>query len=452
MSRFRKKPKARSKRPYSLPNLEFLETRLAPALASTSSAVQFDPQALPPGFTGNGVASIRLEGVVDLIVQQKQAFANFEAVADGIALTGGEGEAHLKLERVGAVNLDAAANDLFLRLGADVLLKRAAGHKELLSFQLAGSAECKLNGVGAEAKIDIDGLAKLKLDGIEGSSSVSSLKIEHVADLKLEGSETQADLKIEGADGLNWTLGENVADANVQSQVSLTQGDIGPSAITKITLGYLLPPIMNQGPSQGTAASVLFENHVRVGDTGGLVEGKYGFDAGDRPGGGCITLDALSDLRVAQSEIAGHKHLEAIGSVASLELDSAAGLQLQEVSGGQERTDIDVKGKLASLTYSSVNGIELNNNSDVADYKEHLEVANVNGIDHDEALRLSPANSQILAEYKEDLVITPIPGSQASIQLDEVVHFKVGDLEKTFHHRIREAAIQQVVEHFDDTL
>src|SRR5690242_12944026 len=113
MSRFRRKPKAKSKRPYSLPKLEFLETRLTPSSASTSSAVQLNPQPLPPGFTGNGVASIQLDGIVDLKFGQQEVVGKFEAVADEIPLTGGNGEASLKLERVGSLNLDAVV-DYFL--------------------------------------------------------------------------------------------------------------------------------------------------------------------------------------------------------------------------------------------------------------------------------------------------------------------------------------------------
>src|SRR5207253_5223217 len=131
-------------------------------------------------------------------------------------------------------------------------------------------------------------------------------------------------LKLDGANSLSWTLGANAADAQAKGQVSVTRGDIGPSAIDKILIGLLVPPIVNTAPQdigQSRPPSVDTGCKMHLTDNEGLVASKSGFDAGDRPGGGCLMLDGVTDVRVGQSEYASHKHLEAMGALASLEQD-----------------------------------------------------------------------------------------------------------------------------------
>jgi hypothetical protein len=658
MSRARRKSLVKSKKAYSRPDVEFLETRLAPALASTSSAVQFDPHLPPPGFTGNGVASIRLDAEVDLVVGQKQAAANFEAVANGVVLTGG-GEAHLKLDKSGTLDLNGEKLEYALAVKADLFARQTG-----FDVEIAGEGGLEVDGSLAEAKTKIDGVAMLELDGVQGSSSVSSLQIEHVGDLQLEGSEQRAGLTITGDDSMKWMPGQNMVDAKAQNAVSAAVGGIpsaggvlGPSANNKILIGLLIPPIATPGASQdivhATPSSVDAACKFHLTDTEALVADKHSFDAGDRPGGGCLMLDGLTDVKVGQSEIASDKHLEAMGALTSFEQDNTAGLERGDIPGGfsQSHThlhgsvlfemdggstisldndqdviqlknvieakniadldldealdlrpgnqqalagykshiaitpviaesfslkftlfledgtpsrgesgpsaidkiligllsppiantgqtgpisiDTDCKIRLAgdggliackygldagvgpgggclmldgltdlklgqsevasdkhleamgalssfeqdsstdlelggvhrgsSQTHTHLHGsvlfemdgggtLSLDNNQDVAEYKEHVEAANVADLDHDGMCILGGANTQTPAEYTEDIIVTSLAGTAATLQLDEVVHFKAGDVTKTFLHQIREAAIQQIVEHFDDAL
>jgi hypothetical protein len=96
--------------------------------------------------------------------------------------------------------------------------------------------------------------------------------------------------------------------------------------------------------------------------------------------------------------------------------------------------------------------IRLTLNGDVADYQEHVAATNVADFDQDGMCDLGQPNSQMLVECKNDIAITPLQGSVATIQLEEVVHFRVGNLEKTFLHHIQEPAVQPVLIQFDDTL